>query len=73
MGTPLFPHAEIAVKGGTFTIDAPGASASNFYVQAVTLNGKPLDAPELRHADLVAGGTLEFVMGSSPGTWGVKD
>jgi predicted alpha-1,2-mannosidase len=70
LGTPLFSHAEIAVSGGTFTIDAEGASAANIYVQSAELDGKPLAKAELHHADLEAGGSLKFVMGPSAGTWG---
>jgi putative alpha-1,2-mannosidase len=70
VGTPLFPHAEMTVTGGTFTIDAPDVSDENVFVQAVTLNGKPLDKAELRHADLKAGGSLEFKMGPAPSDWG---
>jgi putative alpha-1,2-mannosidase len=70
IGAPLFPHAEVAVAGGTFTVDAPDVSDENVYVQSVTLNGKALDRAELRHADLKAGGSLEFVMGPSPSDWG---
>jgi predicted alpha-1,2-mannosidase len=70
VGTPLFPHAEIAVKGGTFTVEAPGVSDENVFVQSVTLNGAPLDKPEIRHADLKAGGSLQFEMGPAPSNWG---
>jgi len=70
VGAPLFPHATIAVAGGTFTIDAPEVSDTNLYVQSATLNGAPLTTPELGHADLKAGGTLSFVMGPAPSTWG---
>jgi predicted alpha-1,2-mannosidase len=70
VGAPLFPHVEVKVPGGLFTIDAPGVSPDNLYVQSVMLNGAPLTAPELRHADLKAGGSLQFEMGSSPGNWG---
>jgi predicted alpha-1,2-mannosidase len=70
VGAPLFPHAEIAVTGGTFTVDAPGVSDENLYVQSATLNGAPLTAPQLSHADLKAGGSLTFVMGPAPSTWG---
>jgi predicted alpha-1,2-mannosidase len=72
VGAPRFPHAEIAVAGGTFTIDAPGVSDANPYVQSVMLNGAPLAAPELRHADLRAGGSLVFTMGPAPSSWGVS-
>lgn len=73
VGTPLFTHAELAVPGGTFTIDAPGASSESVYVQSAKLNGAPLDVAELTHADLAAGGKLEFVMGAKPSQWGKKD
>jgi predicted alpha-1,2-mannosidase len=70
IGAPLFPHAEIAVPGGTFTIEAPEVSDTNIYVQAVELNGAPLAKPEIRHADLKAGGKLAFTMGPAPSMWG---
>jgi predicted alpha-1,2-mannosidase len=70
VGAPLFPQAEIAVQGGTFTILAPAVSDTNIYVQSAELNGAPLDTPFLHHADLKAGGTLSFVMGPQPSTWG---
>lgn len=47
--------------------EAPGASASGHrYVQAVRLNGTPLRVPRLTHADVTAGGTLTFGMGTEP-------
>lgn len=70
VGAPLFPHAELAVPGGTFTIDAPDVSDENVYVQSVTLNGEPLDRAEIRHSELKAGGSLVFEMGPSPSQWG---
>jgi predicted alpha-1,2-mannosidase len=70
VGTPLFPHAEIAVAGGTFTVEADGASADHIYVQSVELDGKPLTKPELVHGDLKAGGSLHFKMGKEPSDWG---
>ncbi|MFT3770584.1 MAG: GH92 family glycosyl hydrolase [Minicystis sp.] len=70
IGAPLFTHAEIAVPGGTFTVDAPEVSDTNIYVQSVELNGEPLTTAEIRHADLRAGGSLVFHMGHSPSAWG---
>ena len=72
VGAPLFPHMEIDVPGGTFTIDAEGVSDENVFVQSVTLNGEPLERAELRHADLKAGGSLVFEMGAAPNAWGRK-
>jgi predicted alpha-1,2-mannosidase len=71
IGAPLFEHAEVRLPaGGSFTIEAPGVSATNMYVQSVELNGAPLDKPALHHADLRAGGSLRFVMGAAPSDWG---
>ena len=70
VGTPLFPHMEIDVPGGTFTIEAPAVSDENVFVQTATLNGEPLKKAELRHADLKPGGTLVFEMGPAPTEWG---
>jgi predicted alpha-1,2-mannosidase len=76
VGAPAFPHAQLSVKGGTFTVDAhahaTGADPSpdDAYVQSVTLNGAPLAQPIVHHADLRSGGSLVFEMGSAPSTWG---
>jgi predicted alpha-1,2-mannosidase len=70
LGAPLFPRAEVAVPGGTFTIEAPEVSDTNVYVQSVALSGVALDKPEIKHADLKAGGKLTFVMGPAPSMWG---
>jgi len=40
-------------------------------VQSAILNGKPLNRAWLRHTEVVAGGTLELVMGPKPNeNWG---
>jgi predicted alpha-1,2-mannosidase len=70
IGAPVFTHATLAVQGGTFTIEAPLASAQNVYVQSVTLNGQPLTTPVMHHKDFKAGGSLTFVMGAEPSSWG---
>jgi putative alpha-1,2-mannosidase len=49
----------------TFTVIAKNLSKENKYVKSVTLNGKPLDAPILRHADIMRGGELVFEMTGS--------
>lgn len=76
LGAPLFPKATIALQdgsGGTFTIEGQGVSATAIYVQSVTLDGKPLTAPEIRVSDLHAGGKLVFVMGEHPSSWARVD
>ncbi|MEO7094246.1 MAG: GH92 family glycosyl hydrolase [Polyangiales bacterium] len=75
VAAPYFPHVELAVSDatgarGTFTIDAKDGSATNLHVQSATLNGAPLTTPTLTHADLKPGGSLTFVMGPKPSSWG---
>jgi predicted alpha-1,2-mannosidase len=70
IGTPLFPHAEIAVPGGKFTVDADDAGPGHVYVQSAELDGKPLTKAEIHHGDLKSGGSLHFKMGKSPSAWG---
>lgn len=69
VGAPAFPHAAISVPGGTFAIDAAEVNDTNKYVQSVTLNGSPLDAPVFHHSDLRAGGSLVFAMGPKASGW----
>jgi predicted alpha-1,2-mannosidase len=76
IGSPLFDEATIKLDrhyypGRSFTVRARNNSARNCYVQSATLNGKPLNRAWLRHAEIVAGGTLELVMGAEPNkAWG---
>lgn len=70
LGAPLFPRIELAVPGGTFTIEARDVSDTNIHVRSVELSGVPLTVPEIRHRDLVPGGSLVFHMGPRPSAWG---
>ncbi len=70
IGSPLFSRAAIHLGNGkTFTVTAQNSSAQNLYIQSATLDGKPLDRPVLRYADIMAGARLNFVMGPKPSTW----
>lgn len=63
LASPSFKKATIRLADGkTFTIIAHGASARNIYIRRMVLNGQPLTRPFLRHADIIAGGTLEVWM-----------
>ena len=73
IGSPLFPRAVVRVPGGELVVVADNASAQNMYVQSVEWNGRRLTKPFLRHSDIAGGGTLRFVMGPEPSTWGVSD
>ncbi len=68
---PRVPRLEFRVsENKTFTVTAENAGGGNLYVQSATLDGVPLDAPLIRHADILAGSTLAFVMGPHPSAWG---
>ena len=67
LGAPYVPYTKVSLPGGkTLEIKAPGVSDKNRYVKAVMLNGKPYTKLYITHADLLEGGTLEFVMASKP-------
>ena len=53
-------------NGKQFLIKAPGVSEKKRNIKEVKLNGKTYDKLYLTHQDIMAGGTLEFVMSSTP-------
>ena len=71
IGSPLFNETSINVGDGkTFTVKAVNNSDENIYVQSATLNGKRYDKSYIDYRDIIAGGTLELVMGPKPSKWG---
>ena len=71
IGSPLFNEATLNVGDGkTFTVKAVNNSDKNIYVQSAKLNGKRYDKSYIDYHDIVAGGTLELVMGPKPSKWG---
>jgi predicted alpha-1,2-mannosidase len=69
--SPLFERAVVRLDprfhaGRELVIEARGNSAASVYIQSARLNGRPLPAPRIRWADLVAGGTLVYEMGPRP-------
>ena len=67
LGAPYVPSCKFTLPGGkSFLIKAPGVSDKKRYVKEVRLNGKLYDKLYLTHADIMAGGTLEFVMSATP-------
>lgn len=72
IGSPLFAETTIRLAGKkTFVVRASNNSAENRYIQSAKLNGQPFTKNWLTHETIVAGGTLEFEMGSKPNTaWG---
>lgn len=74
IGAPVFTQVRIAVgPGRVFSIQSPAASAANRYIQSATLNGRPLHRAWLKHSELMAGGTLELVLGPVPSAWGAAE
>lgn len=65
LGRPMVDKARLKVAGGEFEIIVKDNSAANKYIKEVKLNGKPLDSLFIDHANIVKGGTLEFVMSAT--------
>ena len=74
VGAPRFEHMTLNLEGGKqITINAPGVSDVNRYVQSLNVNGQPWTKLTLPHALLAAGATLDFTMGPKPSKWGTGD
>jgi|GEM_PF-1409427 alpha-1,2-mannosidase, putative len=74
IGSPIFQEVKLHMGSGkTLTIKADGVSSENRFIQSAELNGKSFDQAWIKYDDLMAGGTLEFQMSSTPNTsWGAK-
>lgn len=78
LSSPLFDRIVIHLDphyygGKDFVIEAHHNSPVNVYIQSARLNGQPLTRAWLYHAEVVAGGTLEFEMGPQPNPdWGTR-
>lgn len=57
LGAPVFERAEIALEGGTLTVECPDPEAPRY---TVSLSGEPLAAPSFTHDRIAAGGILRF-------------
>ena len=70
LGAPLWNEASLKIgapyKPAVFTVKAVNQSLENRYVKTVSLNGKVLNRLWVTHQEIVAGGTLEFVMSATP-------
>ncbi|WP_375436100.1 GH92 family glycosyl hydrolase [uncultured Hymenobacter sp.] len=67
LGAPLFPKATLHLPSGKdIVLNAPQNSATNRYVQQLTLNGKPYEKNWLSHQELLQGATLGFDMSATP-------
>lgn len=77
LASPRYPEITLNLggkynRGKTFVIEAKNASKENMYIQSATLNGVPVKGFRINQADVLKGGKLEIVMGSSPNkAWGI--
>ena len=67
LGTPLFQKTTLVLENGKeISINAPKNSASNKYVNTLTLNGKTYSKNWLSHKELMQGAVLDFEMTDTP-------
>jgi hypothetical protein len=74
LASPLFPSMTVhRASGQTFQINAPGASASTYYVQSLNVNGQASTRPWLGPDFVAKGGTLDYTLSTTPNTtWGAS-
>lgn len=66
-GSPLFDKIKINLpENKAFVITAENNSPENVYIESITLNGKPYESSFISHSDIMAGGTLNYVMSNTP-------
>jgi predicted alpha-1,2-mannosidase len=74
IGAPLVEKATIYLESGKkFSIAAAPYSEAAKYIQQVFLNGKALQRSYLTHQEIIQGGELRFVMGTTPSEWGTAE
>ncbi|MFI5569136.1 GH92 family glycosyl hydrolase [Streptomyces sp. NPDC051740] len=76
VSSPQFPSAVIRIgaygnrQGGTLTVEAPGTSDTERYVERAEFDGKNLRRTWLDWDAVAKGGTLAFEMSGEPSAWG---
>ena len=71
LASPVFDKVTIHLDpdyypGGTFVIEAENAGKDNCYIKKMELNGKPHKSFTINHDDIIKGGTLKFILSSTP-------
>lgn len=75
---PVFDRVEITLDrryadADKFIITVEGNGRDACYIQSAMLNGKPYNRCYIDHEDIIRGGKLHFVLGSTPNKqWGVE-
>jgi predicted alpha-1,2-mannosidase len=71
IGTPAFSSAKINLENGkSFEINAKNINSDNFYIQSIIHNNVAYKNIYLQHALIMNGGTLNFIMGNKPSSFG---
>lgn len=67
IGTPYFDKMTLHLENGkTMTITAQNCSQENKYIQSLSINGTPSTKNFFTHEQLMQGGNIHYVMGSTP-------
>ncbi|MBC8009975.1 MAG: glycoside hydrolase family 92 protein, partial [Burkholderiales bacterium] len=71
LSTPFVAASTLhQTNGKDFRVVAKNLSATNKYITAATLDGKPLARAWIEHAEIVQGGVLELEMSAQANDWG---
>lgn len=67
IGTPYFDKMTLHLENGkTMTITAQNCNQDNKYIQSLSINGTPSTKNFFTHDQLIQGGNIQYVMGSTP-------
>ena len=67
IGTPYFDKMTLHLENGkTMTITAQNCNQDNKYIQSLSINGTPSTKNFFTHDQLMQGGNIQYVMGSTP-------
>lgn len=67
IGTPYFDKMTLHLENGkTMTITAQNRNQDNKYIQSLSINGTPSTKNFFTHDQLMQGGNIHYVMGSTP-------
>lgn len=67
IGTPYFDRMTLHLENGkTMTITAQNCNQDNKYIQSLSINGTPSTKNFFTHDQLMQGGNIHYVMGSTP-------
>ena len=67
IGSPALKELKIKLPNGKkLQITTENYAKENYYVQKLLLNGKPYKSTTIKHSDIMEGGELKFILGSTP-------